>query len=139
MTAAQRGTTALPTAGRVFPTFAAMLDLTIAAAPHRDRKSLRRGVFHNSRRLPDGTWTWRYDLSRGMAPFGDLWSDVSAIAAPTTLVRGGQSAFVTDQDAAEFARRVPGLRVRVVADSGHSVQSDQPRVLAEILREVIAR
>ena len=28
-----------------------MLDLTIAAAPHREVKALRRGVFHNSRRL----------------------------------------------------------------------------------------
>jgi len=139
MTDAQRGTTALPSAGRVFPTFAAMLDLTVAAAPHRDRESLRRGVFHNSHRLPDGTWTWRYDLTRGMAEFGNLWEDVSALTAPTTLVRGGSSAFVSDDDVAEFARRRPGLRVEVVKDSGHAVQSDQPRVLVDILREVLRR
>lgn len=139
MTAAQRGTTALPSAARVFPTFAAMLDLAVAAAPQRDRESLRRGVFHNAHRLPDGNWTWRYDLSRGMAEFGDLWSDVSAVTAPTTLVRGGNSAYVTDADADEFARRLPELRVAVVPDSGHAVQSDQPRVLVDILRGVLDR
>jgi esterase len=139
MSAAQRGTTALPMGTRVFPTFAAMLDLTVAAAPHRDRESLRRGVFHNSRRLSDGTWTWRYDLFSGIGEFGDLWSDVSAVSAPTTLVRGGSSVFVTDEDAAEFTRRVPGLHVEVVPGSGHSVQSDQPRALVDLLRGVLDR
>ena len=55
MTKAQMGTVALVQGDRTFPSFAAMLDVTVAAAPHRDRKSLRRGVFHNSKRLDDGT------------------------------------------------------------------------------------
>ncbi len=46
---------------------------------------------------------------------------------PTTLVRGANSFFVNDEDADEFARSAPGFRrVHMVADSGHSVQSDQP-------------
>ena len=64
MTKAQMGTVALVQGDRTFPSFAAMLDVTVAAAPHRDRKSLRRGVFHNSKQLDDGTWTWRYDSFR---------------------------------------------------------------------------
>ena len=55
MTKAQLGAVALVQGERTFPSFAAMLDVTVAAAPHRDRKSLRRGVFHNSKRLDDGT------------------------------------------------------------------------------------
>ncbi len=46
------------------PQLRRMLDVTVAAAPHRDRESLRRGVFHNSKQLDDGTWTWRYDSFR---------------------------------------------------------------------------
>ena len=137
MTTAERGTTALTQGERTFGDFASMLDVTIAAAPHRDRESLRRGVFHNSRRLPDGSWTWRYDSIRKMTDFGDLWEDVSAVKAPVTLIRGGSSAFVAEEDIAEFERRAPGLRVHVVPDSGHSVQSDQPRLLIDILREVL--
>ena len=65
MTKAQLGAVALVQGDREFPTFKAMLDVTVEASPHRDRKSLRRGVFHNSKRLDDGTWTWRYDTFRG--------------------------------------------------------------------------
>ena len=139
LTADQRGTVALMHGERVFPSFAAMLELTTAAAPHRDRKSLQRGVFHNSRRLDDGTWTWRYDAIRTVPDFGGLWDDVAAMAAPVTLVRGAKSGFVTDSDADELRRRAAHFRgMRVVADSGHSVQSDQPRALIEIVRDVLA-
>ena len=61
MTKAQMGAVALVQGERTFASFAYMLDVTVAAAPHRDRESLRRGVFHNSKRLDDGSWTWRYD------------------------------------------------------------------------------
>ncbi len=138
LTADQRGTVALMHGERVFPTFAAMLEQTIAAAPHRDRQSLRRGVFHNSRRLDDGSWTWRYDAIRTIPDFTALWDDVAAMAAPVTLVRGGASGFVTDADADELSRRATQFRaVRLVENSGHSVQSDQPRALIEIVRDVL--
>jgi pimeloyl-ACP methyl ester carboxylesterase len=143
MTKAQLGAVALVRGEREFPTFEAMLDVTVAASPHRDRKSLRRGVFHNSKRLDDGTWTWRYDTFRGKGKempesFSGLWDDVPAITMPTTLVRGANSYFVNDDDADAFAKLAPGFaRTHVVADSGHSVQGDQPRALVDILRGVL--
>jgi pimeloyl-ACP methyl ester carboxylesterase len=140
MTDAQKGTVALVQGERVFPTFQAMLDVTIAAAPHRDRESLRRGVFHNSKRLDDGTWTWRYDAMRKGEGFEGLWGDVPNLTVPTTLIRGANSYFVNDEDADEFARTAPGFRaVHVVPDAGHSVHSDQPRTLIDMLREVLDR
>ncbi|MFN3004122.1 alpha/beta fold hydrolase [Mycolicibacterium wolinskyi] len=138
MTKAQMGTVALVQENRTFPSFAAMLDVTIAAAPHRDRKSLRRGVFHNSKRLDDGTWTWRYDSFRKGDGFEGLWDDVPSITMPTTLIRGANSFFVNDEDAELFARTAPGFRqTHVVADSGHSVQGDQPAALVQILRGLL--
>ena len=138
MTKAQLGAVALVKGERTFPSFSAMLDVTSEAAPHRDRKSLRRGVFHNSKQLDDGTWTWRYDSFRKGDGFEGLWDDVPKIAMPTTLVRGANSYFVNDEDADAFAKAAPGFqRVHMVADSGHSVQGDQPAALVEILRGVI--
>lgn len=142
MTKAQLGAVALVRGERTFPSFEAMLDVTIAAAPHRDRNSLRRGVFHNSMRLDDGTWTWRYDTFRkgdGLPDsFVGLWNDVPTITMPTTLVRGANSYFVHDEDAEAFAKGAPGFqRTHVVADAGHSVQGDQPRALVDILAEVL--
>ena len=139
LTEAQKGTVALVQGERIFPSFQAMLDVTVAAAPHRDRESLRRGVFHNSKRLDDGTWTWRYDTMRKGDGFEGLWDDVPRLDVPTILVRGANSAFVNDADADEFARTAPGFRgVRMVEKSGHSVQSDQPRALIDILSEILA-
>jgi pimeloyl-ACP methyl ester carboxylesterase len=144
MTKAQLGAVALVQGERTFPDFGAMLAVTVEASPHRDRKSLRRGVFHNSKRNDDGTWTWRYDTFRGAKDkempesFMGLWDDVAKITMPTTLVRGANSYFVNDEDADAFATGAPGFQqTHVVADSGHSVQGDQPRALVEILRGVI--
>lgn len=138
MTKAQMGTVALVQGDRTFASFAEMLDLTVAAAPHRDRKSLRRGVFHNSKQLEDGSWTWRYDSFRKGDGFANLWDDVPSITMPTTLVRGANSHFVNDDDARAFAEGAPGFRrTHVVADAGHSVQGDQPRALVDILRGVL--
>jgi pimeloyl-ACP methyl ester carboxylesterase len=138
MTKEQLGTVALVQGEREFPTFAAMLELTTAAAPHRDPKSLRRGVFHNSHRLDNGRWTWRYDTIREIPDFESLWGDVDALSAPITLVRGGTSGFVSDEDAAELEQRAQAFRgVHIVENSGHSVQSDQPRALIDILRGVL--
>ena len=138
MTAEQQGTVALMHGEREFPSFQAMLDLTIAAAPHREVKALRRGVFHNSRRLDNGNWAWRYDAIRTFPDFASLWDDVDALSAPITLVRGGSSGFVSDDDTAELSRRAKHFRkAHVVENSGHSVQSDQPRALIALVRDVL--
>ncbi|WP_204080487.1 alpha/beta fold hydrolase [Mycobacterium riyadhense] len=138
MTAEQRGTVELMHGEREFPSFQAMLDLTIAAAPHREVKALRRGVFHNSRQLDNGNWVWRYDAIRTFPDFASLWDDVDALSAPITLVRGGSSGFVNDEDVVELSRRATQFRgAHIVENSGHSVQSDQPRALIEIVRGVI--
>lgn len=138
MSDADRGTVALAQGDRTFPDFASMLAATRAAAPHRDPESLRRGLFHNARRLPDGSWTWRYDTIRSVGDFTELWTDVAAINAPTTLIRGGDSVFVSAGDVADYAQRSPGLTTHVVDSAGHSVQSDRPRVLVELLRTTLA-
>jgi pimeloyl-ACP methyl ester carboxylesterase len=138
MTKEQQGTVALMQGDREFPSFDAILEITTAAAPHRDRKSLRRGVFHNTKQLDSGAWTWRWDTIREFPDFDGLWDDVDGLSAPIRLVRGGTSGFVTDEDADELARRAQQFRgLRVVENSGHSVQSDQPLVLTEILRGVL--
>jgi len=140
MTTEQQGTVALVAGERNFPSFDAILEVTTAAAPHRDRKSLRRGVFHNSLRLDDGTWTWRYDSIRKIPDFDGLWDDFAGLSVPVRLVRGGNSPFVTDEDADELARRAQQFQgLQIVENSGHSVQSDQPRALIDILRGVLAR
>jgi pimeloyl-ACP methyl ester carboxylesterase len=119
-----------------------MAAAAVAASPSRPRTAVERGVRHNARRLPDGRWTWRYDLfGKGPASVGDhtgLWADVSAITVPLLLVLGADSPFTGDEDVAEFRRRQPATRVETVADAGHAVQSDQPLALTRLIEDFIS-
>src|ERR1700728_3502892 len=141
MSRADRGAVALVSGPPVFDSFAAIAGAAVAASPHRPRSAVERGVRHNAVELPDGRWTWRYDLF-GERPasqfdFVPLWADVSAITVPVMLVRGGDSKFVTDGDVAEFRRRMPGVRTEVVAGAGHAIQSDQPLALAALISDFV--
>jgi pimeloyl-ACP methyl ester carboxylesterase len=140
MTTMERGSVALIAGPPTYDSIEEMADAAVALSPRRAPEGVRRGVRHNSVRLPDGRWTWRYDLfgpwpegARDAMDFARLWEDVSAISVPTMLVRGGESKFVTDDDAAEFQRRQPTARVEVVAGSGHAVQSDRPLDLVRLI------
>jgi pimeloyl-ACP methyl ester carboxylesterase len=141
MTRADRGAVALVSGPPSYESFEAMAAAAIAASPNRPRSAVERGVRHNARRLPDGRWAWRYDLFGARPPamtdFTPLWEDVSAITVPVMLVLGGDSKFVTDEDVAEFRRRLPAARITVVPGAGHAIQSDQPLALARLVEDFI--
>ncbi len=121
-----------------FDSFDALLERTIAFNPTRSESSLRRGVLHNAKEQPDGTWVWRYDhlgerLDDLAGQFDDLWEATSALAVPILLAHGSRSPVVDDDDLAELRRRQPTAEVVVVDDAGHSIQGDQPLALAALL------
>ncbi len=121
-----------------FDSFDALLERTIAFNPTRSESSLRRGVLHNAKEQPDGSWVWRYDqlgdrLGDLEGRFGDLWDAVSAVEVPLLLARGDRSPVVDDDDVAELRRRARQAEVVGVEDAGHSIQGDQPLALAALL------
>ena len=138
---AERGAVALVSGPPTYDSFEAMAAAAVAASPGRARSAIERGVRHNARRLPDGRWTWRYDLfGERPASVGDhtgLWTDVPAITVPVLLVLGADSPFTGAEDVAEFRRRLPAVRVEVVPGAGHAVQSDQPLALARLIEDFI--
>jgi len=140
MTRADRGAVALIAGPPTYDSLEAMAEAAIALSPNRSPESVRRGVRHNARRAPDGRWGWRYDLFGGPRPgmdFTRLWDDVSRIRQPAMLVLGGDSKFVAEADQAEMRRRIPSLRVEVVAGAGHAVQSDQPQALVRLIEDFV--
>jgi pimeloyl-ACP methyl ester carboxylesterase len=138
---AERGAVALVSGPPTYDSFETMAAAAVAASPARPRSAVERGVRHNARRLPDGRWTWRYDLfGERPAPVGDhsgLWADVPAITVPVLLVLGADSPFTGEEDVAEFRRRLPAARVEVVPGAGHAIQSDQPLALARLIEDFI--
>jgi pimeloyl-ACP methyl ester carboxylesterase len=127
-----------------FASFDEILERTIQYNPTRSVSSLRRGVIHNAREEPDGSWTWRWDPVRnwrrdeGMPDFAGLWDAVDAVRVPLLLVRGGAAGSVVgDDDVAELLRRQPDAQVIVVDGAGHSIQGDKPLELAAIIERFV--
>lgn len=126
------------------PSFASFDDIlarTVEHNPTRSVSSLRRGILHNAVQQDDGSWVWRYARFRQVTgnthpDFADQWESVSSLAVPVLLVRGmATGSVVDDADEAELLRRQPDAQVARVDGAGHSVQGDQPVVLARLIDE----
>ena len=130
-----------------FESFDDLLERTVAFNPTRSVASLRRGILHNAVQLEDGTWVWRWARHRDVttepieAPeVRDLWDVVGSVPMPITLVRGMAVGSVVDQaDVDELRARRPDAAVIEVLDAGHSIQGDQPLLLAAELTRICAQ
>jgi pimeloyl-ACP methyl ester carboxylesterase len=122
-----------------FASFEEILERTVAFNPTRSESSLRRGILHNGVQRDDGRWVWRHqrtqlaDSARVDLDFAALWDDLAEIEVPLLLVLGDRSPVVDEADVAAFAERQPEAEIITVEDAGHSIQGDQPLVLAELL------
>lgn len=128
-----------------FGSFEEILERTVAFNPTRSELSLRRGILHNAYRRDDGRWVWRHQRShladgqRTDLDFGAMWDDVASVQVPTLLLLGDRSPVVDEADVAMFRERQPDADVVTVADAGHSIQGDQPLVLADHLDRFLDR
>jgi pimeloyl-ACP methyl ester carboxylesterase len=121
-----------------FDSFDELLERTCAFNPTRSVSSLRRGILHNAVQRDDGTWVWRYARFRsaeqpndGPPNFSALWEIIGSLEVPLLLARGMRSqSVVGDEDVAELLRTKPDAQVIEFADSGHSIQGDEPVALA---------
>ena len=125
---------------RTFEDFDQLLELTIRFNPTRSESSLRRGILHNAVQLADETWVWRHQQHAPATvtapPTGDLWEVLAELTQPVTLVRGMASgSVVDDDDVRRFHQHCPQGVVVNVEGAGHSVQGDQPLVLAALCAE----
>jgi pimeloyl-ACP methyl ester carboxylesterase len=124
-----------------FASFDEILERTVQYNAGRSKRSLQRGVRHNSRRLPDGTWMWRWDPNqRGTRDFSfdALEAALDRFSGPILLVRGGRSDIVTDETVAAFSKKHPHTRVVTIDGAGHGVQGDHPVELAHYLGAFMA-
>lgn len=124
-----------------FRDFDELLARTVAHNPTRSVSSLRRGILHNAVQRPDGSWVWRHQQHPPSPlvapPVPDLWSVLSTLTMPVTLVRGmAEGSVVDDEDERELLRRLPRASVVHVPGAGHSVQGDAPLELAALIGQL---
>lgn len=102
-------------------------------------ESLRRTIAeHSVRELEDGRFSYAFDprwFTLGRRPPPDL----SRIECPVLIVRGAQSAILSEQGAAAFAAELPDARIEVIAGAGHHVHLDQPEATLTALARFLAK
>lgn len=107
----------------------------------RDQALLRQTLALNLRRRDDGQWIWKFDpgplfgisTEELLSPRRKLWGVLDRITCPVLVARGGDSEVFAQSDAEEFARRLPHAQIAVVPKARHSVQTDNPRGLADAI------
>ncbi|WP_415072704.1 alpha/beta fold hydrolase [Microbacterium sp.] len=130
-----------------------LVDRALAFGLGGTRRAAERGVYLNSRVRPDGRVEWKHHFAHLAAAAANAgatdapdagggalarllsasgWADVEAVSAPITLIRGAEG-YVTDADAAEFARHAPAASV-IVVPAHHNVQEEIPVELAALVR-----
>ena len=123
-----------------------IIEKAIAFNPRREPRLLRRSILHNFRRGPTGKWVRKTDLR--MLPGNgnreqererliERFRQASRVICPTLIVQGGLSDVFTAEDAQKLAAGFPHGHYAQVGEAGHTVQGDNPRVLAEVLSQFL--
>lgn len=116
-----------------------VVQMAMAISPLSDPERVRYRMASLLRRGPDGRLVWKSDprhaeFERIVDRLRSLEGRVDAFPAPFLLAHGGRSRIISADAARAFAARFPDGRTVEIADAGHNVQEDNPRVLAEALR-----
>lgn len=116
--------------------------------PRRDPRLLRHSVLHNFRQNSNGKWTRKTDLRmwHGLTNRGqereqlkERFRQAHRISCPTLIVQGGMSDVFTSEDAQTLAQQFSNGHFAQVGDAGHTVQGDNPRVLAKVLSDFMGK
>jgi len=117
------------------------LERAVKFNPLRDPEVLRRSLFYNLRRLPNGKWTLKHDQrrnaesdSKGIEQRARLAAEITRITCPVLIVRGARSDILSDEGADRFARSLSHARWVRVENAGHNVQGDNPRGLLDAVK-----
>jgi pimeloyl-ACP methyl ester carboxylesterase len=126
----------------VFDSRDQIVESALAAGIGNNRRKLERGVVLNTRVREDGKVVFKHHLAappRDVPPRHDiveLWPGLEGTAFPVLLVRG-TTGFLPPEVVDEFRTRVPRAQV-VEIESGHNVQEQKPRELADAITAFLA-
>jgi pimeloyl-ACP methyl ester carboxylesterase len=132
-----------------FPTLEAFAQHAARFNKRRDPERLVLSLRWNTRQLPNGDWTWKYDRALRQSgasarpvglradDFDKLWAALGEIAAPVLFVRAAEHSHLSDE-AAERLRALSNVRLVVVPNSAHNVMGDNPHVFKREVSEFLS-
>lgn len=125
-----------------YPSVQAAVDEWLAGAPLTRESLLRHYVEYALTRRADGNWVWRFDAAnlRHFVRTADprrLRDALGRIEAPTLLIRGQHSEFVSAQAAADVLRRLRNASYTEVPNGAHDLGVQQPEAVAAAVRAFV--
>lgn len=75
----------------------------------------------------------------GVAERAPVAAELGGITAPTLVVVGADDRATPPEHARRIADGIPGARLRIVPDCGHSSTLEQPGVLSDLLTEFLSK
>ena len=114
--------------------------------PRRDPRLLRRSLLHNFRQNPNGKWVRKTDLrmwqgnrnrEQERGRLVERFGQAARVSCPTLIVQGSLSDIFTSEDAQKLANEFSHGHYAQVGEAGHTVQGDNPRVLAQALSQFL--
>lgn len=129
-----------------FPSLDAAVAQAHAENPLAAEPVLRRRVQYQTKPLPGGKITWRYDPvireqvrsnTRPAPP--DFWALWGRIQCPTLIVRGAQTDTLSPAVAERMRDSHPSARLVEIPRAGHMVFEDNPPAFIAALREWLTR
>lgn len=123
--------------------FGDLVRAALAHNPRRKEELMRHSLTHTTRKLSDGSWTWKadrrekLDLIEMQKRLDKLADDCPHITCPTLVVRGEQSLTFSPNDAERFVSLLANGRHVTVPNAGHTIQGDNPKGLIEELEKFL--
>lgn len=127
--------------------FASLDEVFAYLRPQNTRMSdvaLQHRIEHGMKRLPTGTYGWKYDRflrdqrRKGTPPPVDLWPVVRRIKVPTLILRGSESDILTPETARRMHEAIAGSHLVEITGAGHSIPADAPEAFEKAVREFVA-
>jgi 3-oxoadipate enol-lactonase len=101
------------------PTNKPVIDQFVQGVVRCDRGGMRKAVLAVANRRP-------------------IYAEIDRITVPTLVIVGADDTPTPPDKAKRIAERVPGARLEIVADSGHSSTVEQPDAITSLLEDFLA-
>jgi esterase len=112
-----------------------------ALARHLPDEGVRQFLAKNLYRLPDNSFAWRMNLPALEANIEEVGKAISAGAPfpkPVLFIRGANSRYIKpEEDTALIEKLFPAARIESIADAGHWVHAEKPKVLFDLVTNFI--
>ena len=124
----------------VFDSFDWLVERVRRFNPRRPEAQIRGSLLNNLKPMADGRWTWKHDRRRGIRRDrgGEMtaaaWAALANVAAPTLIVRGGESNILSVETANKMRQTVQNSQLVEVPHAGHLVQGDNPVGFEQVVR-----